>query len=837
MISLQNENNLPLKLAHEFVHHTGRNVFLSGKAGTGKTTFLHRLKERCDKRMVVVAPTGVAAINAGGVTIHSFFQLSFGPQIPEVARMQSGSRGALSPGDPAGIKKFSRDKIRLIRSLDLVVIDEISMVRADVLDAIDEVLRKFRHSSKPFGGVQMLVIGDLFQLSPVVKDDEWEILKPYYKSAYFFNSLAYQRATFVPIELMHIYRQEDRAFIDLLNAVRNNQAGDAILSELNKRYRPDFNPGEEEGYITLTTHNAMAGDMNMRKLQQLSGKASTFKAIIESDFPSFAYPGEAELIIKSGAQVMFIKNDIEAERRFFNGKIGKVVSIGEEEIIVKCQGDDDAITVTPATWRNIRYSVNEATKDVQEEVIGTFTQFPLKLAWAITIHKSQGLTFDKAIIDAQSAFAYGQVYVALSRCRNLEGLVLRTKIAPHSIITDSNIVNYTSDTSRQAPDDHVLDDSRRNFQMELLNELFDFTAIRYRFDGLKRVMEPREAGLNPESIAVLKEIEGPVHQEIHLVAEKFRTELIRLAQDNTLPVDNRPMMERVSKAMVYFSGKVRERLSDVMMNFAFDTDNKEIRKSIGEHLELLQREIFVKSQCLDSCLHGFEVLRYLQARAHADLNFRVSLKKQPTEKQVGAGKSKHPVLYKELIAWRNQQAGIRRVTVSRIIHLKAINIIAELLPTTLRELENVKGIGRRKLDEFGSAIIEMVQTYCDDQKIVPDQTSILLKEKAIKNALPDSKKLSLDLFVMGRSIAEVAKERGLAVSTIEGHLSFFVGEGLLEVNNFVADDKIKMIEDYFLNKENSDSLSEAKSFFGDQVTFGDLRMVLNHLRFLHREKS
>ena len=359
--------------------------------------------------MVVVAPTGVAAINAGGVTIHSFFQMSFGPQIPVAPDQQ---RQIAVPADgnvAAGIKRFSREKINIMRSLDLLVIDEISMVRADILDGIDEVLRRYKNRFKPFGGVQLLMIGDLQQLAPVVKEDDWAILKPHYDTCFFFSSHALKRSKFMGIELNHIFRQSDQRFIDLLNNVRENRMDTATLQELNRRHIPGFNPEEKEGYITLTTHNYQSQQINDSKLGQLVNKSYRFKAEVQGDFPEYSYPTDPELELKVGAQVMFVKNDISAEKRFYNGKIGKIANIDEETIEVQCPGDYLPIDVEKAEWQNAKYTLNETSQEIDEEVVGTFTQFPLKLAWAITIHKSQGLTFEKAIIDARASFAHGQV--------------------------------------------------------------------------------------------------------------------------------------------------------------------------------------------------------------------------------------------------------------------------------------------------------------------------------------------------------------------------------------------------------------------------------------------
>ena len=414
------DTNQDLQLAFDFVKYTNRNIFLTGKAGTGKTTFLKDLKQLSPKRMIVVAPTGVAAINAGGVTIHSFFQLPFHPYIPAFYLPDNNSTGQSDQNDPPGYK-MSREKISIIKSLDLIIIDEISMVRADPLDAVDSALRRYKDRFKPFGGVQLLMIGDLQQLAPVVKDEDREIIGEYYDSFFFFGSKALCSTDYLTIELKHIYRQNDQIFIDLLNRIRDNKVDQDVLTELNKRYIPDFDADSGGGYITLTTHNYQAQEINDLKLDKLPGKPHKFKATIKDEFPEFSYPNASELILKTGAQVMFVKNDLSADKLFFNGKIGKVKSFEDDIIVVKCPEDDFNIRVEMAEWQNVKYSINEETKEIEETVIGTFTQFPLRLAWAITIHKSQGLTFDRAVIDACAAFAHGQVYVALSRCRTLDG--------------------------------------------------------------------------------------------------------------------------------------------------------------------------------------------------------------------------------------------------------------------------------------------------------------------------------------------------------------------------------------------------------------------------------
>ena len=429
--------NPQIELAFDYVMYTNRNIFLTGKAGTGKTTFLHRIKEESIKRTVVVAPTGVAAINARGMTIHSFFQLPFGPFLP-------GQKDDLSRK-----RKFRRKKINLIRNLDLLIIDEVSMVRADLLDSIDSVLRRFKNPMKPFGGVQLLMIGDLHQLPPVVKDEEWRLLNEYYDTPYFFGSLALKQTDPISVELKHIYRQSDSIFIDLLNRVRDNALDTEVLQKLNSRYIPKFKAPENEPYITLTSHNASANKINAEKLAEITGIVHKFKAEVTGDFPPHIYPTEEILEFKEGSQVLFIKNDPSPEKQFYNGKIGRITEIDGGVIYVKCPGDYQPIAVGKSEWTNVKYNLNEETKEVEEDEVGTFEQYPLKLAWAITIHKSQGLTFERAVIDAKAAFAHGQVYVALSRCKSFEGIVLRSKINYSSVKTDSVVRNYSENAEKK----------------------------------------------------------------------------------------------------------------------------------------------------------------------------------------------------------------------------------------------------------------------------------------------------------------------------------------------------------------------------------------------------
>jgi len=701
-----NLENPQLKMAFNFVQYTNRNVFLTGKAGTGKTTFLRNLKKVSPKRMIVVAPTGVAAINAGGVTIHSFFQLPFSPFIP----VQKDD-----DGKDRNVQKFTREKINVIRSMDLLVIDEISMVRADVLDAIDDVLRRFKNKHKPFGGVQLLMIGDIQQLAPVVKEDEWAILKQWYDTVYFFSSRALNMTQYVSIELKHIYRQKDSVFIDLLNSIRDNKIDESLLKELNKRYDPDFAKNAPDGYITLTTHNHQSKLINDRKLAQIDGKEYCFKAHIQGDFPEYMYPTDCELILKEGAQVMFVKNDTSREKLFYNGKIGIIEKINDDSISVKCNKYEESITVELAEWQNIKYSIDENTGEIKVEVVGTFLQFPLRLAWAITIHKSQGLTFDKAIIDASAAFAHGQVYVALSRCKSLEGLVLGSKLTARSIISDTTVRKFSKEVSENQPDGKELEKSQYEYQRELVLELFDFNPIIQQLKYCLKLYADNAGSLHEGLKDCLEKLIYFVNTELISVSDKFKPHIYKMLGTEPNVEKNQQLQERLIKASKYYTEKIDTGVLSVLEGIEVVSDNKSVKKNIVKAIEKVKADILIKHACFIQCEKGFYVKEFLDARAKASIE--KTQKEQKMEKKLmpvefTSDFVSHPELFEELKTWRRRKAEEFERPAFYVLHQKCLLQIVEQLPSNLDELRRIKGIGKTKLKAFGDEIIEIVNNYC-----------------------------------------------------------------------------------------------------------------------------
>ncbi|HFC00583.1 MAG TPA: helicase, partial [Phaeodactylibacter sp.] len=792
--------NPQLELAYQYVTETNTNIFLTGKAGTGKTTFLHRIKEESIKRTVVVAPTGVAAINAGGMTIHSFFQLPFGPYIPGTKQEQ---------------RKFAGRKIKLIRSLDLLIIDEISMVRADMLDAIDEVLRRYKNPTLPFGGVQLLMIGDLHQLAPVVKHDEWRLLSPHYSSVYFFGSRALQESDHVTIQLKHIFRQSDQDFIKLLNKVRDNKLDDDVLQKLNSRYIQNFQPTEAEPYITLTSHNNSAYAINQEKLDLLQEKSHFFTAEIKGDFPKHAYPTLEKLELKVGAQVLFIKNDLSPEKRFYNGKIGKITEIESETIHVLCPDDYEPIPVKVMDWTNVKYKLNETSKEVEENEVGKFTQYPLKLAWAITIHKSQGLTFERAIIDAQSAFAHGQVYVALSRCKTFEGIVLRSKIVFSSVKTDSVVKSYSDDAEKNEPNTSHLEASKKNYQQSLIQDLFDFNFVKKLVHRVYRIYLENENTLSQAALNQFKEWIKTSEATIFSISEKFKAPLLNYFSQTEFPETNEDLQNRIKKASVYFLEKLEKYAIPELEKIPVLTDNQTIKKQATENLKNLEKELFIKKICFANSQNGFVANDYLKIRANAGLDFEKTNQKSVRKSTSSAPRdTPHPELYLRIKNWRDQTAMDEDVVPYQVVSYGSITELTQFLPTNAENLIRIKGIGKSKIKKYGTELTEIIENYCSEKNI----SSNLMVPVAPKLFKADTKTISFNLFSKGKTIDEIAKERGFVRSTIERHLGHFVEIGKLNISELIPPEKIKTISDYFSKNREANS-TEVIEALGQEYSY------------------
>ena len=721
------EQNSELALAWQFIENTGTHLFLTGKAGTGKTTFLRKLKRESPKRMVVIAPTGIAAINAGGVTIHSFFQIPFAPYVPESSFSTNGQATYRF--------RFGKEKINIIRSMDLLVIDEISMVRADLLDAVDEMLRRYRDRHKPFGGVQLLMIGDLQQLAPVVKDEEWQMLKKYYDTPYFFSSRALKQTEYCTIELKTVYRQSDGAFLDLLNRIRENHCDPQVLEALNRRYLPAFQPRKEEGYIRLVTHNYQAQRINNYELEQLPGRSYAFRATIDGKFPEYSYPTDELLELKKGAQVMFVKNDSSGEHRYYNGMIGEVTDLSDDSIEVRAKDSTVAFLLQEEEWANAKYVLDEESKEIVEDIEGTFRQFPLKLAWAITIHKSQGLTFERAIIDASSSFAHGQTYVALSRCKTLEGLVLSTPLSAKAVISDRAVDRFTEEARRNEPDEDRFHSLQRTYFHELLSGLFDFRPLEQSLQRYVRLIDEHLYKLYPKQLAAYKAEAERFHEKVVIVAQKFGMQYNRLIDAAQNYATDETLQERIAAGAGYFKKEMEPQYLVLIKERVLATDNKELKKQLNTAKEELNTLFLLKDDLLAYVIaHGFRTAEYLRQKAilsigDSALSGKEDLKRRglldAVEKNIRERKKKesatpavqvpsdvlHPELYDRLVAWRNSEASRLGLPVYTVIQQKAILGISNLLPADKAMLVRIPYFGKKGVEKYGDIILEMVHGY------------------------------------------------------------------------------------------------------------------------------
>ncbi|UQB68230.1 helix-turn-helix domain-containing protein [Epilithonimonas zeae] len=702
----------------EIVEHTNRNIFLTGKAGTGKTTFLNDFVKKTKKKHIVVAPTGIAAINAGGVTIHSMFGLPLRTFLPTTERIDQNLANNIADLMPHF--KYRKDKLKLLREIEIIIIDEASMLRADVLDMMDFSLRHVRRNQQKFGGVQMLFIGDLYQLPPVVRDEY--ILSMYYSSPFFFHAKALEESNFITLELTKVYRQTDEHFLEILNAIRDGITEDIDFEALNERYQPDFDP-KDEAYVYLCSHNKIADDINQKKIKELGGKAHSYTADVVGDFKETQYPNDEVLELKVGAQIMFIRNDTSPDKKYYNGKLAQISYLDEDEISVILDGSEEEITLKAETWEQKKYSLDDE-KNIKEEVLGSFKQFPIRLAWAVTIHKSQGLTFDRLIIDAGKSFASGQVYVALSRCRTLEGIVLKSKITPEVIFSDKRVSKFQDETHANAKIEEILN-----------SEKYDYSIQK-----------------------VIRRIDCVWFQSA---------------------LENWMVISRSSK----FIDKEK---ADYLYHC--------LKADIENYITIFQKFERILIQKTQKFLQGEEEWPEIEIKAKGAVNFFFS---NVNEK------------------------------------------IFSPLKDFYSETKGVKGL--KAFNEDFRVWLDDIEDYLKDLKdVYLLETPLFDKEKDVEVSMAIKKVpthvLTYQLFQNGKTVSEIAKERGLVNSTIFGHLSKYAEQSLLDRSDLLRiypKNKVEAFEKQF-KADPKENINDWKSVLPSDFDYGEIRLIWNY--FLNLKK-
>jgi len=757
MTDIRAENSVA-SIASKFINNTNKNVFLTGKAGTGKTTFLKHIIKHTYKNAVIVAPTGIAAINAGGVTIHSLFQLPFGAFVP-VRDANFEFNENIKINTPNTLFKgfqLNASKRRLLQELELLIIDEVSMLRSDLLDAIDTVLKSVRRKNHlPFGGVQVLFIGDLLQLPPVVKDDEWRYLKSHYKSAFFFDAQVLQQSKPLYIELDKIYRQADNTFISILNNLRSNQVTKQDIDKLNSYYNPDFKPDVKEGYIQLTTHNNKADTLNRESLQKLEGKSFFFKAEITGDFNEYAHPVEENMEMKNGAQIMFIKNDPTGAQRFFNGKIGIISTISEKNIEVSFNDGSKPVSIEKYEWQNIKYAINEATNEIEEKINGTYTHYPIKLAWAITVHKSQGLTFSKAIIDIGQAFAPGQVYVALSRLTSLNGLILSSQINTSSLNVDASITEYSNQKESDETLTTLFETESFVFFQNYVVQCFNFATLNHLLTvHIESYQKDESKSAKQKYFNWAFELKKEV-DTAKSVSDKFLNQLKQIFQSKQADYKEQ-LKTRVEAAKNHFVPIL-----------------KQFSKTVLKQIELLKDEKKVKT--------------YLEELSEIDALF-----------------------FKQLQLINKAEAMVKSATENSEFSKDKINTASE---------------NKERVEELSTVNIKV-------KKERKSRASSRDGERSLAKKI-DTKKVSFDLYKEGKTIEQIAEERKMVSMTIEGHLAHYAGLGMVDVKQFVNEEKMKNI--ITVSKTLDTTLfGPIKQSLGEEYTYSEIRFAM---AYYHNSKK
>ncbi|MDO8999480.1 MAG: helix-turn-helix domain-containing protein [Bacteroidota bacterium] len=811
-----------------FVNQTNQPIFLTGKAGTGKTTLLKYIKENTVKQIAVVAPTGVAAINAGGSTIHSFFQFAFAPFLPVM-----NLEGAADYSKTTVNFKYNSLRLSILRKLELLVIDEISMVRADLLDQIDFVLRTTRKKTHlPFGGVQVMFIGDMHQLPPVVNHEEWKLLNQIYQSPYFFDSLVIKNNPPVYIELGKIYRQNEQAFIDILNKVRNNNLSLKDLETLNSHYRSDLSNQFIQSNITLTTHNQKADEINQKLLNALPERTYTFKSKVEGIFNEKNFPAEEVMTLKIGTRVMFLKNN--AEKNYYNGKIGIVTYLSDSTIKVKCEEDSNEIEVNKEAWTNVSYQLNKQTKVIEEDVLGTFTQYPLRLAWAITIHKSQGLTFEKVIIDAANSFSAGQVYVALSRCRSLSGLTLSSKINAETLYNDKKILQFSSSNKQdQTVIDSIFKSSKNEYIKTILVSLFDLTDIVYSRKDLAGIIQMYKTRIH-SSVEEWSESLFSKIDALNAVSFKFKNQLADIIASSANVEYDQALTKRLSQASDYFQTEM-EVINGLLKNVPFITESKEAAEELNVELQSLFEQTFAKIALFKSSSYGFNLHEFLKAKLKIVYpSIRVNVYENAKNAKISSDVI-HPALYKKLLLLRDDICNEEQKPIYMVANNKALKELVEFLPTKSEELMKITGFGEARVEAFGEQFLNIIKDYLFEHDLESNMNAMpskkekkSKKEKEVGEKVKkvSSKEQTFKLFKEGLSLEEISIMRGFTVGTLESHLTPYITSGEINIDFLVSPDKQKTIMRALEKFDKAAGINPIKSSLPSDITFSEIKFVL-----------